>query len=210
MSLTPGMRIGPYEVEELLASGGMGEVYRCRDSRLARHVAIKILSAKAVPDPSRLERFFAEAKAVSSLNHPNILTLHEIGESRAGPYLVTELVDGATVREKLRQGPMAWREAHDVALQSASGLAKSHAAGIVHRDIKPENLMVTRDGLVKILDFGLAKLVASDIDALADSNMTSTGMIVGTPAYLAPERIRGSLRTHAATCSRWAWCCTKC
>ncbi len=197
MPLPRGSRLGPYEILARLGAGGMGEVYRARDSRLNRDVAIKVLTEGAGADRVRLRRFVSEAKAASALNHPNILTVHEIGEADSGPYIVTELVDGQTVRELIASGPLPASYALDLAIQAAEGIAKAHEAGIVHRDIKPENLMVTRDGFVKILDFGLAKLLRSDSEAgdagaPALSSVTAAGMIVGTAGYLSPEQLRGA------------------
>jgi serine/threonine protein kinase/tetratricopeptide (TPR) repeat protein len=191
MTLDSGSRIGPYEIVARIGAGGMGEVFRARDTRLGREVAVKILG-EAGRDDDRLRRFVSEAKTVSALNHPNILTLHEIGESESGPYLVTEVVDGETIRQRLIRGEMQLAEALDVAAQTADGLAKAHEAGIIHRDIKPENLMVTRDGFVKILDFGLAKLRKIEESTIAaDPSMTATGVLVGTPAYMSPEQLHG-------------------
>jgi tetratricopeptide (TPR) repeat protein len=193
MTISPRSQIGPYEVLFRLGAGGMGEVWKARDTRLGREVAIKVLTEGAASDRDRLRRFVAEAKAASALNHPNILTVHEIGEMESGPYIVTELVDGQTVRELLHEGPIALDRALDIAIQTAEGIAKAHDAGILHRDIKPENLMVTRDGYVKILDFGLAKLMRNDSaeTSMAQSS-TATGLIVGTAGYLSPEQLRGS------------------
>jgi tetratricopeptide (TPR) repeat protein len=192
MSLEPGSRLGPYEVIARLGAGGMGEVYRARDPRLGRDVALKVLPRDAARDTERLRRFVSEAKTVSALNHPNILTLHEIGETEDGPYLVTEVVDGETIRARLTRGPLAIAEALEIAAQTADGLAKAHEAGIVHRDVKPENLMRTRDGYVKILDFGLAKLrTGTDPNATLDTNLTASGILVGTPAYMSPEQLHG-------------------
>ena len=194
MPLAPGSLLGPYEIVARLGAGGMGEVYRARDPRLGRDVAIKVLTDEAAKDRDRLRRFVAEAKAASALNHPNILTVHEIGESEGGPYLVTELVDGSTVRQLLAPGPLPVSRALDIGTQAADGIAKAHEAGIVHRDLKPENLMVTGDGFVKILDFGLAKLLRSESapGGGSDSGSTATGMIVGTAGYLSPEQLRGA------------------
>src|SRR5712691_5726950 len=194
MPLSRGSSIGPYEVVLRLGAGGMGEVYRARDPRLGREVAIKVLLEGAAQDRDRLRRFISEAKAASALNHPNILTVHEIGETESGPYIVTELVDGQTVRELLASGPLPVSRALDIAIQTAEGIAKAHEAGIIHRDIKPENLMVTRDGYVKILDFGLAKLLRPESAPIGTSGVqsaTATGMIVGTAGYLSPEQLRG-------------------
>jgi tetratricopeptide (TPR) repeat protein len=193
MPLESGTRLGPYEVISRLGVGGMGEVYTARDTRLDRRVAIKVLPGDAVTDPKRLQRFLAEAKAVSALNHPNILTLHEIGESESGPFLVTELVQGHTIREILAQRQISIQEAIDYAVQAAEGLAKAHGSGIVHRDLKPENLMVTDDGFVKVLDFGLAKLLESDLSGgQAVPTLTKSGTIVGTVGYVSPEQLHGA------------------
>jgi len=189
-----GKTLGRYEILAKLGAGAMGEVYRARDPRLGRDVALKVLHPEAALDRDRLARFRTEARAVSSLNHPNILTVHEIDEAEGVPFLVTELVDGKSLRELLAAGPLPAGRAMEIAIQAAEGLAKAHGAGLVHRDIKPENLMVTSDGFVKILDFGLAKLVRADSEATAvdlDPGLTAPGTIVGTPAYLAPEQLDG-------------------
>ncbi|HSD72172.1 MAG TPA: serine/threonine-protein kinase [Thermoanaerobaculia bacterium] len=190
MALERGSSIGSFKVLFRLGSGGMGEVWRGRDERRGLDVAIKVLSPDAVADPDRMRRFAMEAKAASSLKHPNILTIYEVGESEAGPYLVTEYVDGDTVRGLLNDGALPLEKAVDVALQAAEGVASAHAAGMVHRDLKPENLMVNREGRVKILDFGLAKLLRPGEDAL-NAARTATGMIIGTAGYLSPEQLRG-------------------
>ena len=203
MSTLTGTRVGRYEVLELLGAGGMGEVYRARDHDLHRHVAIKFLSERFARDVNRLARFAQEARAASSLNHPNIVTIHEIGESGGLPFIVMELVEGETLRQSLRGRPLANRRALDIAVQLADGLAKAHAAGIVHRDLKPENIAVTPDGFVKILDFGLAKLrrgddgipgaVAPDSDthSTALSPETGLGSLLGTAVYMSPEQAKG-------------------
>jgi eukaryotic-like serine/threonine-protein kinase len=186
-----GATLGHYQVLFRLGSGGMGEVWRGRDTRDNREVAIKVLSPEAARDPDRMKRFATEAKATSALNHPNILTVYDVGENAAVPYLVTEYVDGATVRNLLNDGPLPLARAVDVALQAAEGVASAHAVGMVHRDLKPENLMVDRNGVVKILDFGLAKhLRPSEVDE-DDVAKTAAGMIVGTAGYLSPEQLRG-------------------
>src|SRR5512141_2590295 len=158
MPLSPGVQLGPYEISVPLGSGGMGDVYRARDTRLSREVAVKVLPAELASDSGRLRRFEKEARAASSLNHPNIVTIYEIGTSDSRSYIAMELVDGKTLRELLFPGPLPLKRLLQIAVQIAEGLAKAHEAGVVHRDLKPENVMVTRDGLVKILDFGLAKL----------------------------------------------------
>src|SRR6478752_5463294 len=158
MRFQPGTRLGRYEIRAHLGAGGMGEVYLARDPKLDRDVALKLLSADVVDVPDRMRRFVQEARAASSLNHPNILTIHEIDETASGHFMATEFVDGETLRERMAGRPVSIDEAVDVGCQVASALTAAHAAGIVHRDIKPENLMQRRDGLVKVVDFGLAKL----------------------------------------------------
>lgn len=171
----------------------MGEVWRGRDERDGREVAIKVLSEESARDPDRMKRFATEARAASGLEHPNILAVHEIGESEHGPYLVTEFVDGDTVRSLLGQGKVPVRRAVDIAAQAAEGIGHAHAAGIAHRDVKPENLMVRRDGVVKILDFGLARLFrpGGASGDPGDFARTATGMIIGSAGYLSPEQLRG-------------------
>ena len=170
--IVPGARVGPYEIVALAGRGGMGEVYRARDSRLGRNVALKLLPSEVRRDAARLRRFEQEARTASSLNHPNILTIYEIGETTGTPFLVTELIDGDALREQMTGEPMNLRQVLDVAEQVASALAAAHEAGIVHCDIKPENIMVRRDGLVKVLDFGLAKQVRRDA---ADGGIDTRG-----------------------------------
>ena len=158
MALTSGMKLGPYEIQSLLGAGGMGEVYRAHDSRLNRTVAIKVLPPSFSADRDRLQRFAQEARAAAALNRPNILSIFDIGEEQGAPYVVSELLEGETLRERLRNGPLPIRRVVDYSLQVARGLAAAHEKGIVHRDLKPENLFLTSDNRVKILDFGLAKL----------------------------------------------------
>src|ERR1700691_1587069 len=155
MNLTSGTKLGPYEIVSLLGAGGMGEVYRARDARLKREVAIKVLPQALSQDAERLRRFEQEALATAALNHPNILAVFDVGTNEGSPYVVSELLEGETLRERLRSGAMAVRKTLDYALQIAHGLAAAHAKGIIHRDLKPENLFLTKDGRVKILDFGL-------------------------------------------------------
>jgi serine/threonine protein kinase len=196
MALPAGTRLGSYEILAPLGAGGMGEVYRARDSRLGREVAIKVLPAERAADPDRRRRFEQEARSASALNHPNILTIHEVGAEGETTYIAMELVEGRTVRELAASGPVPTRKLLDVAAQTAEGLAKAHAAGIVHRDLKPENLMVSKDGFVKILDFGLAKLAepdardASTIQTAAGSP-TEPGTVLGTAGYMSPEQAAG-------------------
>ncbi len=196
MTLAPGTRLGTYEILSPIGAGGMGEVYRARDARLGRDVAIKVLPAERAADPDRRRRFEQEARSASALNHPNILTIHEIGTEGETTFIAMELVEGRTVRELVASGPLPTRKLLDVAAQTAEGLAKAHAAGIVHRDLKPENLMVSRDGYVKILDFGLAKLAepsASDASSIqtAAGSPTEPGTVLGTAGYMSPEQAAG-------------------
>ncbi|HSC25702.1 MAG TPA: serine/threonine-protein kinase [Vicinamibacterales bacterium] len=194
MPLSPGARLGPFEVVAPLGRGGMGEVYRAHDTRLGRDVAIKVLPEQAAGSPEALARFEREARAVAALNHPNILSLHDIGSEQGVSYAVTELLEGETMRELLgREGPIPPRKALDLAIQCARGLAAAHGRGIVHRDLKPENLFVTADGQLKILDFGIAVQDAGSAAAAAAETRVGTepGMIVGTVAYMAPEQVRG-------------------
>ncbi len=199
MNLNSGTKLGPYEIVSLLGAGGMGEVYRARDSRLKRDVAIKVLPQALSLDADRLRRFEQEALATAALNHPNILAVFDIGTNEGSPYVVSELLEGETLRERLRSGPIAVRKTLDYALQIAHGLAAAHAKGIIHRDLKPENLFLTKDGRVKILDFGLAKLTQADLSkegAGATSlptmtHATEAGVVMGTAGYMSPEQVRG-------------------
>src|ERR1700685_2002864 len=187
MNLAPGTKLGPYEIVSLLGAGGMGEVYRARDSRLKREVAIKVLPQALSLDADRLRRFEQEALATAALNHPNILAVFDIGTSEGSPYVVSELLEGETLRDRLRSGSIATRKALDYALQIAHGLAAAHEKGIIHRDLKPENLFITKDGRVKILDFGLAKLTQIDPASSAKTSMptathgTEAGVVMGSP-----------------------------
>src|SRR5690242_18427242 len=195
MPLIPGTKLGPYEILAPIGAGGMGEVYRARDTRLGRDVALKILPESFAREADRLHRFEQEARAVAALNHPNILAVFDIGESNGSPYLVSELLDGETLRVVLDRGAIPPRRAIDYAVQIAQGLAAAHEKGIVHRDLKPENIFVTRDARIKILDFGLAKL-AQKVGAAADgvtltSSHTAAGVVMGTASYMAPEQVRG-------------------
>src|SRR5262245_10897722 len=194
--IEPSTRLGPYEIISCLGKGGMGEVYRAKDTRLGREVAIKLLRREFSSDRKRLGYFQQEARAASALSHPNIVTIYDIGESDLGSYIAMELVDGTTLRNILKDSPLPTKKVLHIASQMADGLAKAHAAGIVHRDLKPENLMLTRDGVVKILDFGVAKLteqtaaIGSPDSPTADSP-TELGIIVGTPGYMSPEQAGG-------------------
>ena len=197
MALQPGIRLGPYEILAPLGAGGMGEVYRARDPRLKRDVAVKVLPSAFSADPERLARFEQEARAAAALNHPNILAVYDVGQHDGAPYIVSELLDGATLRERVHGNPLPVRKAVEYATQIAHGLAAAHETGIVHRDLKPENIFVTGDGRVKILDFGLAKLTQAEpaggaITALPTSPPnTLPGVVLGTIGYMAPEQVRG-------------------
>ncbi len=196
MTLSAGSRLGPYEILSPLGAGGMGEVYRARDSRLGREVALKVLPESLAQDRDRLSRFEREARAASALNHPNIVTIHDVGREEETAYLAMELVDGKTLRDLCVSGPMPLRRILPVAAQIADGLAKAHAAGIMHRDLKPENVMVSKDGFVKILDFGLAKLVepesgAASVMPTMTEGETRPGTVMGTVSYMSPEQASG-------------------
>jgi eukaryotic-like serine/threonine-protein kinase len=199
MNLTSGTKLGPYEIVGLLGAGGMGEVYRARDSRLKRDVAIKVLPQALSLDADRLRRFEQEALATAALNHPNILAVFDIGTHQGSPYVVSELLEGETLRERLRNGALPVRKTLDYALQIAHGLAAAHEKGIIHRDLKPDNLFLTKDGRVKILDFGLAKLTQPDLtrDGHAPTSLptmthaTEAGVVMGTAGYMSPEQVRG-------------------
>ena len=190
MDIEPGTRFGPYGIVERLGAGGMGVVYRARDTRLGRDVAIKVIGAESADDADRLRRFEQEARATSALNHPNILSVFDVGTRDGSPYIVSELLEGSTLRERLRSGPLGGKRGLDFAIQVSRGLAAAHQKGIVHRDLKPDNLFLTRDGQAKILDFGLAKLL-EPIQPDQDSSDTLTGRILGTAGYMSPEQIRG-------------------
>ena len=197
MTLAAGSRLGPYEILAPLGAGGMGEVYRARDSKLGREVAIKVLPSEMASDADRRARFEQEARSASALNHPNILTIYDIGEADGTTYIAMELVEGKTLRELLASGePLPTKKLLDLAVQIAEGLAKAHGAGIVHRDLKPENVMVSRDGFAKILDFGLAKLTepasqGQSIMPTAIAAPTQPGTVMGTAGYMSPEQASG-------------------
>jgi eukaryotic-like serine/threonine-protein kinase len=202
LALIPGTRLGPYEILSAIGAGGMGEVYKSRDPRLGRDVAIKVLPASLSADPERLHRFEQEARAAAALNHPHILAVHDIGQHDGAPYIVSELLEGETLRERLNGGALPVRKAVEYAVQIAHGLAAAHGKGITHRDLKPENVFVTSDGRVKILDFGLAKLTQPDT-ALAGASAlpttppnTQAGIVLGTVGYMAPEQVRGLPTDH--------------
>jgi len=201
VTLMPGTKLGEYEVQKLLGSGGMGEVYRARDLRLRRDVAVKVLPSFFSSDKERLRRFEQEAQAAAALNHPNILAIFQMGTFEGAPYLVSELLEGDTLRGQIARGPMAVRKAIDYGVQIAHGLAAAHEKGIVHRDLKPENLLATKDGRIKILDFGLAKLKQPESThqhtaPTAGGAATEPGMVMGTAGYMAPEQVRGKDVDH--------------
>src|SRR5258706_7140022 len=193
MPLAPGTILGQYEILAPLGAGGMGEVYRARDTRLNRDVAVKVLPASLAADPDRLRRFELEARTTGMLNHPNILAVYDIGTHDGAPYLVTELLEGQTLRQQL---PVPQRKALEYARQICQGLAAAHAKGVTHRDLKPENLFITTDGRVKILDFGLAKVASNDALTLTAGAATLPGTPMGTASYMSPEQVRGLPADH--------------
>jgi len=202
MALTSGTKLGPYEIQSSIGAGGMGEVYRARDTRLAREVAIKVLPEAFARDPDRLERFEHEARVLSTVNHPNILAIHDVGAQDDLHYLVSELLEGQTLREKMNAGPLAQRRVADYAVEMARGLAAAHDKGIVHRDLKPDNIFITKDGRVKILDFGLAKQAIGEAGlsgqsaTMAAPTPTQPGTVMGTAGYMSPEQVRGQTVDH--------------
>src|SRR5258708_3238089 len=199
MALTAGTRLGPYEILAPIGSGGMGEVYRARDTRLGREVAIKILGSRHTVTPARRDRFLQEARIASALNHPNIVALYDVGSENGADFLVMELVRGKTLDRLAGNRGLAMAEAIKNALPLADRLARSHNGGILHRDLKPSNIMVTEDGVSKILDFGLARLV--ELESVSEADATRTlhtgaghrddGQIAGTPSHMSPEQAEG-------------------
>src|SRR5580704_3540837 len=200
MPLSVGHKLGPYEILAPLGAGGMGEVYRALDTRLNREVAIKVLRGLVSNDPDRMLRFETEARAAAALNHPNILAVFQMGTYAQAPYLVTELLEGNTLAEVIKRGPMPARKVVDYGAQIAHGLAAAHEKGIVHRNLKPVNLFVTREGRVKILDFGLAKLMHSESETQLTQRTLDTepGAVMGTAGYMSPEQVRGLAADHRA------------
>src|SRR5947209_1305820 len=204
--LDPGTLLGPYKILMAIGAGGMGEVYRAQDTRLQRDVAVKVLTRNLSADADALRRFEQEARAAGMLNHPNILAIYDIGEEGDLRYIVSELLEGESLRARIRQGAIPPRRAADYAAQIARGLAAAHERGIVHRDLKPENLFITRDGHVKILDFGLVKLMtprlpgsetpADEHQITVGASPTEPGRILGTVGYMAPEQVRGGSGDH--------------
>jgi serine/threonine protein kinase len=197
MAQGPGTRLGIYEVVGRLGKGGMGEVYRARDTRLGREVAIKVLSHEVRSDPDRLKRFRREATLLASLNHPNIASIYGLEEPESGPFLVLELVEGVTLEERLRRGPLPLAEALSMAREVVSALVAAHERGIIHRDLKPSNLVLSAAGGVKLLDFGLAKSLEARTTVPERGEVTVTtaetapGIVMGTGAYMSPEQARG-------------------
>src|SRR5687767_9901790 len=194
--LSSGTKLGRYEIHSLLGEGGMGEVYRARDTELGRDVAVKVLPSSFSADRDRLSRFKQEACAAGALNHPNILVVHDIGAHDGSPYVVSELLEGETLRKRIGGSPLAPRRAIEYALQIAHGLAAAHGKGIIHRDLKPDNIFITNDGRVKILDFGLAKLTQLDGDQVQTDVptrrvTTDPGVVMGTVGYMSPEQLKG-------------------
>ena len=192
--LAAGATLGPYKIIDLLGAGGMGEVYRARDTRLGRDVALKIIPPELARDPDRIRRFEQEARAAGALNHPNVCAIYDVGTQAGTPFVVMELLEGESLRSRLESGPIPTRRAISYAAQVAHGLAAAHEKGIVHRDLKPENLFITRDGRVKVLDFGLAKLTSPETpegERSRSGTATGSGAILGTPGYMAPEQVRG-------------------
>ena len=196
MALAPGDQLGPYEIIAPLGHGGMGEVYRARDTRLRREVALKLLPDAAAHDADSLHRFDRETRAVATLNHPNILAIHDTGSFHAVPYAVTELLEGETLADRLRSGPLHPQKAVEVASQIAEGLAAAHDKGIIHRDIKPDNIFLTNEGRAKILDFGIARIeqparTSGLSDTITGRRGSSSQFLVGTAGYMSPEQVRG-------------------
>jgi len=198
MDLAAGTNLGSYRIVSFLAAGGMGVVYRATDTRLNRSVAIKVLSTPELAGSDAVRRFEQEARAAAALNHPNILAVYDVGTADGAPYIVSELLDGQTLRHSLDGRALPARKAIDYAVQIARGLAAAHAVGVVHRDLKPENVFVTRDGRIKIVDFGLAKLLpspaatsASALDVTRTHQDTEPGLLLGTVTYMSPEQVRG-------------------
>jgi len=200
MTLIAGVKLGPYQVVAPLGAGGMGEVYRARDTRLDRDVAVKVLPEQLARDPLALARFEREAKAVAALSHPNILAIHDVGHEHGISFVVTELLEGETLRERLRRSAIPWRKAVEIGIEIAEGLSAAHSKGVIHRDLKPENLFITTAGHLKILDFGLARAapgaaVPAELQANTPTMTLDTrpGTVLGTVNYMSPEQISGRI-----------------
>lgn len=210
MAITPGTQLGRYKIRSLLGAGGMGEVYLAQDVRLGRTVALKVLPEQIASDAKRMQRFVLEAKTASALNHPNIITIYEIEQSDSGNFIATELIQGETLRQRMSGATMSFPEVLDISTQVASALAAAHEAGIVHRDIKPENIILRPDGLIKVLDFGLAKpLLSYRSDLNSDSPTldllnTKPGLVMGTVHYMSTEQAREFLSMRARISGAWA------
>jgi serine/threonine protein kinase len=201
MKLDPGAQLGHYQIVGALGRGGMGEVYLAKDTRLERRVALKILPAESSADRDRLARFIREAKAASALNHPNIITVYDIGESAGTYFIAYEFIEGRTLREFANGSPVSVASAVEIGIQIASALVDAHGAGIVHRDLKPDNVMVRASGLVKLLDFGIARLsrpveAATTTTTASLDDQTQSGMLIGTPQFMSPEQARGTEVNH--------------
>src|SRR5207244_5395963 len=197
-----GAKLGSYEIRSKIGAGGMGEVYRARDEKLNRDVAIKVLPTSLSQDADRLRRFEQEAQAAGALNHPNILAVYDVGTHDDAPYVVSELLEGESLKDRLNDGPISQRKAIDYAVQVAHGLTAAHEKGIVHRDLKPDNLFITKDDRVKILDFGIAKLIEPATEGIAQTDIatrkvrTDPGTVIGTVGYMSPEQVRGRQVDH--------------
>ena len=186
-----GQEISHYKIIRLLGAGGMGEVYLAEDTKLHRQIALKVLTAQFETDVERIKRFKKEARAVSALNHPNIITIYAIEETETGNFIATEFIEGQTLRERIAEKPLPWQEAVKIALQITAALKTAHSVGIIHRDIKPANIMIRRDGIVKVLDFGLAKLTAPDSRDFETREHTAPNRLMGTINYMSPEQVLG-------------------
>ena len=220
MTLSPQTKLGPYEILTPIGKGGMGEVYRARDTKLDRDVAIKVLPEEFAANEERLARFEREAKLLASLNHPNIAGIYGLEDSDGVKALVLELVEGLTLAERIEQGPIPVDEAIAIAKQIAEALEAGHEAGVIHRDLKPANVKLKDDGTVKVLDYGLAKALGGEAPSGADSELsqsptltrhgTRVGMILGTAAYMSPEQAKGKASTGEPTSGRLVQCSTRC
>jgi serine/threonine protein kinase len=193
MPFSSGTRLAQYEIVAPLGSGGMGEVYRARDVRLGREVAIKVMAPHVALDPEMRARFETEARAVAALSHPSIVAIHELLNVDGVPVAVMELLEGETLRDRVKKGPLAWRDATAIAAAVAEGLGVAHARGVIHRDLKPENVFLTSDGIVKVLDFGLAlHRLAADVADGPTLGRTAQGVVLGTFGYMSPEQVTGT------------------
>jgi eukaryotic-like serine/threonine-protein kinase len=215
MTLVTGTRLGRYEIRSKIGAGGMGEVYQARDMELGRDVAVKVLPSSFSADTNRLHRFQQEACAAGALNHPNVLIVHDIGAHDGAPYVVSELLEGETLRKRIGGTPLGQRRAIEYALQIANGLAAAHEKGIIHRDLKPDNIFLTNDGRVKILDFGLAKLTQLDGDQVRTDVPTrridtDPGVVMGTVGYISPEQLKGRPVDQRSDIFRLAQFSTRC